>query len=394
MSSFSQTTLADVLRSGFKQYLEKNDTIPLEHYKVANAIMKCQTAALGGRFYKCDECGHSVVFYNSCRNRHCPQCQAMSRAKWVEKRNRELLPVSYYHIVFTVPEQLKPFALRNKSIFYNILFKAVSETLIQLGANPSFLGGTIGIIAVLHTWNQILMDHPHIHCVVPAGAISDDGVEWIPARKGYLFPVDIIKKVYRGKFMDFFKEAISNGTMQFHGKLQEFISRKNIIIDTLYKTEWVVYLKESFASPAAVIKYLGAYTNRIAISNNQIKNITDDKVRFSYQDRHNGNVEKELTLPVEQFIRRFFLHILPCGFVRIRYFGFMANRNRSENITQCRVAISAEKTHTESIKNSVPEMKLITTPTFICPECKKGKLVFWGDIHKRAVAVLIKAAKF
>ena len=285
MSSFSQTTLADVLRSGFKQYLEKNDTIPLEHYKVANAIMKCQTAALGGRFYKCDECGHSVVFYNSCRNRHCPQCQAMSRAKWVEKRNRELLPVSYYHIVFTVPEQLKPFALRNKSIFYNILFKAVSETLIQLGANPSFLGGTIGIIAVLHTWNQILMDHPHIHCVVPAGAISDDGVEWIPARKGYLFPVDIIKKVYRGKFMDFFKEAISNGTMQFHGKLQEFISRKNIIIDTLYKTEWVVYLKESFASPAAVIKYLGAYTNRIAISNNRIKDIKDDKVRFSYQDR-------------------------------------------------------------------------------------------------------------
>ena len=392
MSSFSQTTLADVLRAGFKQYLEKNNAIPLEHYKVANAIMKCQTAALGGRFYKCDECGHSVVFYNSCRNRHCPQCQAMSRAKWVEKRNRELLPVSYYHIVFTVPEQLKPFALRNKSIFYNILFKAVSETLIQLGANPSFLGGTIGIIAVLHTWNQILMDHPHIHCVVPAGAISDDGVEWIPARKGYLFPVDIIKKVYRGKFMDFFKEAISNGTMQFHGKLQEFISRKNIIIDTLYKTEWVVYLKESFASPAAVIKYLGAYTNRIAISNNRIKDITDGKVRFSYQDRRNGNVERELTLPVDQFIRRFFLHILPCGFVRIRYFGFMANRNRSENITQCRVAISTKKTHTEKIKNGVTEMELITTPTFNCPECKEGKLIFWGEIPKRAGPVLIKAA--
>jgi len=392
MSSLSQTTLADVLRSGFKQYLEKNNTIPLEHYKVANAIMKCQTAALGGRFYKCDECGHSVVFYNSCRNRHCPQCQAMSRAKWVEKRNGELLPVSYYHIVFTVPEQLKPFALRNKSIFYNILFKAVSETLIQLGANPSFLGGTIGIIAVLHTWNQILMDHPHIHCVVPAGAISDDGVEWIPARKGYLFPVDIIKKVYRGKFMDFFREAISNGTMQFHGKLQEFISKKNTLIDTLYKTEWVVNLKESFASPAAVIKYLGAYTNRIAISNNRIKDITDGKVRFSYQDRRNGNVEKELTLPVDQFIRRFFLHVLPCGFVRIRYFGFMANRNRSENITQCRVAINAEKIQHEKIKNGVPEMELITTPTFICPECKNGKLIFLGDIPKRAGPVWIKAA--
>lgn len=392
MSSRSKTTLGDVFREGFKEYMQSNTTISLEHYKVASAIMNCQTSALGGRLYKCEECGHSVPLFNSCRNRHCPQCQAMSRAKWVDKRNKELLPVSYYHIVFTIPEELKPFALRNKSVFYNILFKAASETLIHLGANPSFLGGTIGMIAILHTWNQVLMDHPHIHCVVPAGAISDDGVEWIHARKGYLFPVDVLKKVYRGKFMNFFKEAISNGTMQFHGSLQEARPQMKAFIDTLYKTEWVVYLKESFASPAAVIKYLGAYTNRIAISNSRIKAVSKGNVTFSYHDRRNGNVEKLMTLPIEQFIWRFLLHVLPNSFVRIRYFGFMSNRNRTEKIIQCRVAITAEMHEAGGVKDVVLEIEILTILTCTCPECGKGKLVLIEEIPKRAGPVWDKVA--
>jgi Putative transposase. len=186
-TTHSQVTLGDVFREGFREYMHNNNTIPFEHYKAASAIINCRTSVLGGRLYKCEECGHSVPLFNSCRNRHCPQCQAISRAKWVEKRNNELLPVPYYHIVFTIPEQLKPFALRNKQTFYNILFKAASQTLIDLGANPSFLGGNIGLIAILHTWNQQLLDHPHVHCVVPAGAISDDGVEWLRARKDIFF---------------------------------------------------------------------------------------------------------------------------------------------------------------------------------------------------------------
>jgi len=349
---------------------------------------------LGGRLYTCEECGHTVPLFNSCRNRHCPQCQAMSRAKWVEKRNKELLPVPYYHIVFTVPEQLKPFALRNKDVFYNILFKAASETLVHLGANPSFLGGMIGLIAILHTWTQTLLDHPHIHCVVPAGAIADDGVEWKHARKGYLFPVDVLKKVYRGKFLDFFKDAVTQGTMKFHGSLQEILPQYRQFVYTLYNTDWVVYLKESFASPAAVIKYLGAYTNRIAISNSRIQSIINGNVTFSYHDRTNGNVEKLLTLKVEQFIQRFLLHVLPPGFVRIRYFGFMANRNRTEKIVQCRVAITAKVSDTAAeIENSLEEEVIVpVVQTCCCPQCKKGKLVLIEEIPKRAGPVWFKAA--
>jgi hypothetical protein len=394
MSTCSQPTLGDVFRTGFQEYMHNSTTMSLDHYKAASAIINCQTPALGGRLYKCEECGHHVPLFNSCRNRHCPQCQAMSRAQWVEKRNNELLPVSYYHIVFTVPEQLKPFALRNKTVFYNILFKAVSETLLQLGANPSFLGGTIGMIAILHTWNQQLMDHPHIHCVVPAGALSEDGVEWIPARKGYLFPVDVLKKVYRGKFMEFFKNAVTHGTMQFHGILQEILPQYRQFVDTLYKTDWVVYLKESFASPDAVIKYLGAYTNRIAISNSRIKSIDDGKVTFSWLDRGNGTVERLLTVPVSTFIQRFLLHVLPSGFVRIRYFGFMSNRNRTEKILQCRAAITAELFDIVCAIDTVLKEELfdVTMQTCNCPHCKKGKLTLIEEIPKRAGPVWVKAA--
>jgi hypothetical protein len=230
-----------------------------------------------------------------------------------------------------------------------------------------------------------MIDHPHIHCVVPAGAISDDGVEWIHARKGFLFPVDVLKRVYRGKFMSFFKEAVSNGTMQYHGSLQEIIPKYRQFLDILYTTEWVVYLKESFASPTAVIKYLGAYTNRIAISNSRIKCIDNDNVTFSYHDRKNGNVEKRMILPIEQFIQQFLLHVLPPGFVRIRYFGFMANRNRTEKILQCRVAITAEIQVDRKVE-VVPDLEIFVTMVqpCTCPHCKKGKLILIEEIPKRA----------
>lgn len=392
MDKHSHLTLADVFRSGFNEYVHNSKAIPIEHYKIADAIMNCRTSALGGHLYQCEKCGHQVPVFNSCRNRHCPQCQAIARAKWVEQRNNELLPVPYYHIVFTVPEQLKPFALRNKSTFYNLLFKAVSGTLTDLAANPSYLGGTIGLITILHTWTQTLIDHPHIHCVMPAGALSEDGVEWKNSQRGFLFPIKVVKKVYRGKFMSFFKNAVTNGEIQFHGNLIDIKPRFKQMIDELYKTDWVVYMKESFSSPLTVIKYLGAYTNRIAISNSRIKAIDNGTVTFSYLDRRNGGRERCMTLSTGHFIQRFLLHVLPKGFVKIRYFGFMANRDRKVKVTMCHLSITAKmpgvelnklkkKTQKETVYS---ELQLHNEKFCMCPICKEGKLILIEEIPKRA----------
>lgn len=382
----SSPGLAEVFRQGFDDYASTSGPLPHTHYEVADAIRNCRTEALGGRLYRCDHCHGCVPLFNSCRNRHCPQCQAMARARWVDKRLKELLPVVYFHIVFTIPSQLKPFALRNKEAFYNLMFKAVSATLTELAANPRWLGGTIGFIAVLHTWTQTLMDHPHIHCVVPAGALDPDGVEWIHSQRDFLFPVEVVKTLYRGKFLALFRDAVARDEIVFHGCLENERAGFAQLVDTLYRTKWVVYMKPSFASPTAVIKYLGAYTNRIAISDSRIKSVGNGGVTFSYEDRRNGGAQRLLALPLRCFLQRFLFHVLPKGFVRIRYYGFMANRDRNDKIEQCRAALEgAEEIETFVEPHSEsPEAPQDVRPKGLCPLCQKGTLVLIEEIPKRA----------
>lgn len=389
--------LADVFRVGFADYCSNGTALSLEHYKVANAIMSCHTAALGGHVFHCEQCGHEKISYNSCRNRHCPSCQAAARIEWVDRRVEELLPVPYFHVVFTVPAELNPFALRNKQVVYNILFKAAAETLHALAARKKYLGANIGFIAVLHTWGQNLMDHPHLHCVVPAGGLSDDLKRWksIPD-KSFLFPVKVVAKLFRGKFLDLFRKAIDNREIHFHGALQQYESDPKTfrrLIDTLYKTEWVVYAKAPFAGPKPVLKYLGRYTHRIAISNSRITELSEQTVSFKWKDYADNKREKVMTLAHGEFIRRFLLHVLPTGFVRIRYFGFMGQAVKKERLRQCRELLGVPSPETEmedigSNEGVAMVRELWSEERFRCPICKKGRLVPCREIprpHQRNI---------
>jgi len=393
--------LSDVFRVGFADYCTQAGVLPLEHYKVANAIMSCHTAALGGHVYHCGHCGHEAISYNSCRNRHCPSCQAAARAAWVDNRVEELLPVPYFHVVFTIPSELNQFALRNKQVFYNILFKAAAETLHTLAEREKYLGALIGFIAVLHTWGQNLMDHPHLHCVVPAGGLSADRSQWkTTPNSEFLFPVKVVSKLFRGKFLDLFSRAVDGHEILFHGTLRQYETNPKTfrqLIDLLYKTEWVVYAKAPFAGPKAVLKYLGRYTHRIAISNSRITELSEQTVSFKWKNYADNDREKVMTLSHGEFIRRFLLHVLPTGFVRIRYFGFLGQAIKKERLQHCRELLGVlppepqeeeEEGNTttadeESIEE-IPEKKL----RWKCPICKTGYLTPYREIprpHQRNV---------
>jgi len=382
----NQLTVADVFRAGFEEYVQKHTFIPVLHRKIANAIMDCRTENLGGLVYKCDDCAKPLVLFHSCRNRHCPKCQAMARAAWVTKRENELPQTDFFHVVFTIPPPLKIYALRNKEIIYSLMFRAISSSLLELGADPKYLGGTLGIIAILHTWTQTLSFHPHIHCIIPAGALSADGVEWIKSRENFLFPVDVLKEIYRGKLLAYFREAVKNGGIPMgYGETSSHESFKQMI-DTLYTTKWVVYLKESIATPGRIIKYLSSYINRIAISDKRIVEIKDGNVTFQYIDRKDNNIRKFMTIPVTTFISRFLLHAVPSGFVRIRYYGFLANRNRCENMARCRAAVTGmpEVSTTEEdatrIELNIAEFTIVFP---LCPHCHSTRLTLCKEIPKR-----------
>jgi hypothetical protein len=385
--------LADVFRAGFADYISGDAGIPLEHYKVANAIMSCRTAALGGHIFQCEQCGHRTISYNSCRNRHCPSCQAAARFEWVDNRVKELLPVPYFHVVFTLPSEINPFALRNKRVVYNMLFKAAAETLHTLAAREKYLGADIGFIAVLHTWGQNLLDHPHLHCVVPAGGLSDGAEQWkTTPDKSFLFPVKVVARLFRGKFLDLFRRAVDEREIGFHGTLQGFETDPKAfrrLIDTLYKTEWVVYAKPPFAGPVAVLKYLGRYTHRIAISNNRLTELAEKTVSFKWKDYADNNRRKVMTLSHGEFIRRFLLHVLPTGFVRIRYFGFMGQAVKNEKLQVCRMLLGvlfSEPVEEEDIAGTdegtiikeIPEKEY----RWRCPICKKGHLIPCREIPR------------
>jgi len=312
--------------------------MPLNELRTMRAIERCRTAELGGHVDECDSCGRIRISYNSCRNRHCPKCQFLKKERWLEKRKGGLLPVPYFHVVFTIPAKLNPLALRNKRVFYDILFRSVAETLSELARDPKHLGGQIGFISILHTWGQNLMDHPHIHCVVTGGALSFDGTRWKSCRKRFFISVKVLSRLFRGKMLYYLRESWKAEELEFLGNIAnlqdpaEFSS----FLNDLYSREWVVYSKPPFKGPERLLEYLGRYTHKIAIGNHRIIKMQRGEVFFLWRDYTDGNTNKTMRLEASEFIRRFLLHVLPARFVKIRYYGLLANRNSNTMLDQCR----------------------------------------------------------
>jgi Putative transposase/Transposase zinc-binding domain len=311
--------------------------------RVMGAIEACRTAALGGHVERCAECGLIRIAYNSCRNRHCPKCQGPARAAWLVERQAELLPVPYFHVVFTVPAAVAEIALQNKARVYAILFKAASETLRKIAADPRHLGAEIGFIAVLHSWGQNLHHHPHVHCLVPGGGLSLDGTRWVSCRPGFFLAVRVLSRLFRRLFLEHLQASFEAGDLAFFGGLAALagkiaFSRR---LAELRRVEWVVYAKRPFAGPEAVLAYLGRYTHRVAISNTRLIALADGRVSFRWRDYRHHNKSKVMTLAADEFIRRFLLHALPDGFHRIRHYGFLANRHRADKLALCRRLLAA-----------------------------------------------------
>ncbi|MBF0205419.1 MAG: IS91 family transposase [Oligoflexia bacterium] len=362
----------------FKEYRHLLGPLPLSHHKVIQDIINCRTSVLGGHVLQCDNCGHVENSYNSCRNRHCPKCQYLKQLKWIMAREEEILPCNYFHVVFTVPCVLNQLILQNKVLIYNLLFKAAAETLKEVAANPNNLGAEIGFFGILHTWGQNLMDHPHIHFIVTGGGLNKEQNEWISCREDYLLPVKILSQVFKGKFLDYLEQAFDNNQLEFWGELEKYKNRnkfKSLLIKTT-KTDWVVYTKKPFGGPEQVIKYLGKYTHRIAISNYRLVKIENNKVFFKYKDYSDNNKIKTMSLDILEFMRRFLLHVLPKKFVRIRHFGFLGNRSKKEKLKICKIILNAKENRVcEGIENSKNILQKIADLNItICPTCKKGTL--------------------
>jgi len=376
MFGLNMAEVAEIFKQFGPRY-RQNNKLPIQMHKVMNAIENCRTSALGGHVEKCNSCEYIRVFYNSCRNRHCPKCQGLAKEKWLLARERDLLPVSYYHIVFTIPSELNPVALRNKKEVYNLLFKASSESLVELGNNPKYLGAEIGFIAILHTWGQNLMEHPHIHIIIPAGGLSLDQQRWIHSRKNFLLPIKVISRLFRGKFMAYYKKACSNGKIKFEGQIEALSQNNNhqALIDSLYEKNWVVYTKEPFSNPMSVIQYLGRYTHRVAISNQRIIGIKDGKISFRWKDYADKNKNKVMVLAGEEFIRRFLLHVLPKQFMKIRHYGILSNRSRKNKLEKCQEILNVNQKPVAKILWQELILKLKGIDVTVCPSCKKGHMV-------------------
>src|SRR6266542_3623009 len=372
--------LADIFRNYGQEY-RQNHALPLSHLRVMRAVERCRTAALGGHLQQCDACGFERPAYNSCRNRHCPKCQSLAKVKWLDKQKSEILPVGYFHLVFTLPHELNGLILTNKKILLSHLFKAVGETLVDFGRTR--LGGQIGFITVLHTWDQTLLDHFHLHCLVPAGALSFDQKRWSPARKNFLFPVKALSVVFCGKFLDLLKKAFGQNKLLFVGQTASLANPAafQLLINALRNKPWVVYAKKPFGSPVPVLDYLGRYTHRVALSNDRILSARNADVTFSYRDRKDQNRKKTMTLDAHEFIRRFLLHVIPKGFVRIRHFGFLANRSKSL-LSKCRQLLDLYPAVPKLPSKSVHELMLQLTGIDItrCPLCQKGTLVLFANL--------------
>jgi hypothetical protein len=372
--------VGDIFRQFGPAYLAKHGQhLSLRHHRAMRALSACRTSALGGHVSECDHCGAIKICYNSCRNRHCPKCQSLAQWQWVEERQKDLLPIPYFHVVFTLPAALRPLALRNQRLVYGLLFKAATQTLITLASDTKYLGAQIGVTAVLHTWTQTLLDHPHLHCVVTGGGLSEDGIEWVSSRKGFFLPVQVLASLFRGKFLSFLKKAYEQDQLIFSGQIAQLSdqSRFKHFMDGLYQKAWIVYCKPPFGSARQVIDYLGRYTHRIAISNERIIKLEDDQVTFSYRDRADGNKKKRMTLSAFEFIRRFLLHILPEGFVKIRHYGLSSNRHRNTRLrwAQCLLGVPTQETETTKPTWQDLMIRLTGVDPSLCQVCGQGRLI-------------------
>ena len=349
--------------------------------RVMNAIERCRTAALGGHVEQCDACGHQRVAFNSCRNRHCPKCQSLTRAQWLEDRQAELLPVEYFHVVFTVPQEIAAIAYQNKAVVYDILFRATAETLRTIAADPKHLGAEIGFIAILHTWGQNLLHHPHVHCVVPGGGLSPDGQRWIACRPGFFLPVRVLSRLFRRLFLAQLRCAFDGGRLNFfHGlaALQDRCAFARYLAP-ISRAEWVTYAKPPFGGPDRVLEYLGRYTHRVAIANSRLVEVTNDEVAFRWKDYRHESRHKVMRLPADEFVRRFLLHVLPSGFQRIRHYGLLGNRSREAKLERCRHLLNAPAP--EPMPTREPEdyrdryQRLTGMSLWDCPLCKHGRMI-------------------
>lgn len=372
--------LADIVRAYGAAYRRTHVVTPAQGMAL-RAIEQCRTATLGGHVEGCDACGARRVAYNSCRNRHCPKCQASARAKWVAAQQSLLLPIEYFHVVFTLPHALNAIARVNQRRIYALLFRTAAATLQCFARDPRHLGAELGVTAVLHTWGQNLSQHVHLHCVVTGGGLSADGQRWVSARQGFLFPVRALSKVFRGKFLAGLRKLRARGLLLFAGDSATLADEQVWMawIRALGATEWVVYAKPPFGGPERVLKYLGRYTHRIAIVNQRIISIDDDVVCFRWKDYADHNRVKAMALSAEEFLRRFLLHVVPSGFMRIRHFGLLANRHRAIKLTRCRTLLDpATPTEPDSFNDTAdrtlaPTLSTTTEPQ-ICPVCGGGPL--------------------
>jgi hypothetical protein len=393
-----QLEVGDVFRRYGDAYRQQHaGSLSRDQLRVMSAIEHCRTAALGGHVEQCDQCHFQRIAYNSCGDRHCPKCQSLARAQWIEDRQAELLETEYFHVVFTLPEEIAAIAYQNKKVVYDILFRATSETLRTIAADPKHLGAEIGFFAVLHSWGQNLMFHPHLHCVVPGGGLSPDGSRWIPCRQGFFLPVRVLSRLFRRLFLECLEKAFDDGQLKFFSSLQQLQDRKAFLryLVPLRTNEWVVNAKKPFAGPQQVLDYVGRYTHRVAISNNRILNLEGGQVTFRYKDYRDGGQQKTMPLSADEFIRRFLLHVLPEGFHRIRYYGFLGNRYRKEKLEQCRQLLGMVPREPDS-PTGVAELDyrdryqaLTGTSLWECPACHRGRMIVIGEIPPGGIPIII-----
>jgi hypothetical protein len=374
-----QVELADIFRLYADDY-RRSHAVSYQQLKVMRHIEICRTAVLGGHVEQCDQCAFELIAYNSCRDRHCPKCQTLTKEQWLNDRKAELLPCGYFHLVFTLPHDLNPIVLSNKKTALNILFAAVNQTLQAFAKDPQWrLEGRLGFISVLHTWSQTLIDHFHLHCLIPAGALSFTKDRWIPASDNYLFKITSLASAFKKRYLKLLSGAYLKDQLIFTKKTAALESKQNFqqLINCVSKKRWIAYAKRPFAGPQQVLEYLGRYTHRVAISNNRIICIDNGRVTFTYKDRQKENEIKTMTLDADEFIRRFLLHVLPKGLIKIRYFGFLAHTNKKKDIPLIRKLIDPEATLPEKSNESISEMMLRLTGIDIscCPKCKKGKMI-------------------
>ena len=370
--------LADVFRQFGPAYRDLYaDRMPISHLKTMQAIETCRTPVQGGHLYECDSCHKQHFVFHSCRNRHCPTCQFLPREKWVQERKRDLLPIPYFHVVFTIPSELRMLFRTNQRCCYKLLFQAASETLLTLAADPKHLGARIGFIAVLHTWSQLLAYHPHIHCIVTGGGLSLDRKSWVPTSATFFIHVNVLGALFRGKLLAFLKRAVDQGDLEV-----DSATSFNTLIGTLYSKKWNVDCREPFAGPRHVVEYLGRYTHRVAISNHRIIAIHDGKVSFKYRDPDDPSKTRIATFPGLEFVRRFLQHVLPKSFIKIRHYGILANRNRKPLVSQARLLLVSPEPEPQEPQSWYELLETLTgTDPFKCPFCNKGTLVLKAELQ-------------